>query len=93
MTSRISTPRPNSRSDPGEDGRGSRFIKGDPRINRKGGPGRRPAAWLRDFMAWCKAQLETPEAQAKLEKRMWKLDRFGSRISSGRAAGASASAT
>lgn len=77
MTSRIRAPRPNSRSDPGDHGKGSRFIKGDPRINRKGGPGRRPAAWMRDFMAWCKAQLETPEAQAKLEKRMWKLDRFG----------------
>jgi hypothetical protein len=77
MTSRISTPRPNSRSDPGDSGKKSQFTKGDPRINRKGGPGRRPVAWTRDFIAWCKGQLETPEAQAKLAKRMWKVDRFG----------------
>jgi hypothetical protein len=77
MTSRIRAPRPNSLSDPGDHGKGSRFTKGDPRINRKGGPGRRPVAWTRDFIAWCKAQLDSPEAQAKLAKRMWKLDRFG----------------
>ena len=77
MTSRIRAPRPNSRSDPGDHGKGSRFTKGDPRINRKGGPGRRPQAWTRDFIGWCKSQMETSEAQAKLEKRMWKLDRFG----------------
>jgi hypothetical protein len=77
MTSRISTPRPNSRSDLGDHGKKSQFTKGDPRINRQGGPGRRPAAWTRDFVIWCKAQLETPGAQKKLGKRMWQLDRFG----------------
>jgi hypothetical protein len=77
MTSRIRVPRPNSRSDPGDHGKGSQFTKGDPRINRKGGPGRRPQAWSRAFIAWCKSELETPEAQGKLQRRMWKLDRFG----------------
>jgi hypothetical protein len=57
--------------------RKTQFKKGDPRINRAGGPGQRPKAWMRDFMEWCKGQLETEKAQTKLAKRMWKLDRFG----------------
>ena len=60
-----------------ESSRATRFKKGDPRINRQGGPGQRPKAWMRDFMEWCKSQLETEKAQTKLAKRMWKLDRFG----------------
>jgi hypothetical protein len=77
MTPRIRIPRPNSRSDSGDHGKASQFTKGDKRINRKGGPGRRPMAYVRDWMAWCMAQLETSEAKAKLAKGIWKLDRFG----------------
>lgn len=77
MTSRISIPRPNSRSDPGDHRKKGQFTEGDPRINRNGGPGRRPMAYVRDWMQWCMDQLGTPEARAKLAKRMWKLDRFG----------------
>jgi hypothetical protein len=76
--SRIRPHRVNSRSDPGDARKNTQFKKGaEWKGNRKGGPGRRPQAWTRDFMEWCKGQLESADAQAKLGKRMWKLDRFG----------------